>query len=155
MLLAVIGGDPARAADEPKGMSFHGGVALSALLFPTLQLQLEWPSWFIAVEAGWGLGGWGAVSALAVAKVGLVWNVDLHPYFALGAGVGWAYDGDGADGSGFALTGEAGLMLGHGRSWGRVVPFVEVPVATWSTTSRYGYTWRPGIGLLLGIKLLL
>jgi hypothetical protein len=46
-------------------------------------------------------------------------------------------------------------MIGYGRSWGRVVPFVEVPVATWSATARDGHTWRPGVGLLLGIKLLL
>jgi hypothetical protein len=48
-------------------------------------------------------------------------------------------------------------MLGHGRSWGRVVPFVEVPVATWSTYDpKSSSRWRPGVGApLLGIKLLL
>jgi hypothetical protein len=76
-------------------------------------------------------------------------------YFAAGAGWGNAYNGDNLDGSGFLLTAEIGWMLGFRRSWGRVVPFIEVPFATWTVTQG-NESWKPGVGFpLFGIKLLL
>jgi hypothetical protein len=159
-LVALMAG-AGRAEDDPDTWSLHGGVAVATLVVPSLQLQLERRSWFVGAEYGFGFGGWGSgglgLSALALVKAGRIWEVPSHPYLAIGAGWGSAYDLDNLSGSGFALTAEAGLMLGHGRSWGRVVPFVEVPVATWSVPDpKSNSRWRPGVGApLLGIKLLI
>jgi hypothetical protein len=153
ILLAISVAGAAHAGDDAKQGSFHIGVGYAALVFPTLQAQLEWPSWFLGAELGWGFGGWG-LSSIALAKVGYVYSASGH-YLAIGAGIGSAYDTENASGSGFALSGETGLMLGYGRSWGRIVPYIEIPVATWTATSSdRRYTWRPGAGLLLGVKLL-
>lgn len=156
-LLALAAG--AGRADDAGGSdpwTLHGGVAVATLVVPSLQLQLERRSWFVGAEYGYGLGGWG-FTALALVKAGRIWEAAGHPYLAIGAGWGSAYLYDNLAGSGFALTAEVGLMLGHGRSWGRVVPFIELPVATWTTHDpRSTSSWSPGVGApLLGVKLLL
>ena len=66
-------------------------------------------------------------------------------------------DLDELSGSGVAVTFEAGLLLGKERTWGRIMPFIELPVATWTTPGRQGERpWSPGVGYpLFGLRFLL
>jgi hypothetical protein len=161
LVTLAAGAGRAEDAGGPDPWTLHGGVGVATLVVPSLHLQLEGRSWFVGAEYGFGYGGWGpghlGLSALALVKAGRIWESSGHPYLAIGAGWGSAYDLDNLSGSGFALTAEAGLMLGYGRSWGRVVPFIELPIATWSIHDRRSTTtWSPGVGFpLVGIKLLL
>jgi hypothetical protein len=137
-------------------VSFHVGAGISFLVVPSLQVQLEGKSWFAGAELAAGIGGWG-FSTLVIGKAGYVSSLRLHPYLAIGAGFASAYDLDELSGSGFALTFEAGLLLGKERAWGRIMPFIELPIATWSVPGREGGTpWSPGVGYpLVGIRFLL
>jgi hypothetical protein len=49
------------------------------------------------------------------------------------------------------------LIFGKSRNWGRVMPFIELPIATWTATNpEKGTSWRPGVGFpLIGVRLLL
>jgi hypothetical protein len=141
-------------AGPSRAVSVHGGVGFSFAPFASVHLQVEWSSWFIGAEAGGGVGAWGDFSNVQLLKAGFILDAAAHPYLALGAGHGSISDNYG---SGPALSAEAGLLLGHDRSWGRVVPFVELPWALWKTTAggRYVRPVSPGIGSLVGVKLLL
>lgn len=139
----------------PSGaLSGHVGVGYSYPLFVSAHLQFEWPSWFIGAETGTGFGAWGDSSDLQLLKAGFILDAGPHPYLAFGVGHGSTGDNYG---SGLALAAEAGWLLGHDRSWGRVVPYVEVPWALWKTTvgGQFVKPVSPGARLLVGLKLLL
>ena len=165
LALVVALAAPAARADLPAGdievdksagdVSFHGGFGISLPIVPSVQLQLEGRSWLAGVELAGGLGAWG-LSTLLIGKVGYVSSVQLHPYFAVGAGFGAASDLDELGGSGFALTLEAGLLIGKERARGRIMPFVELPIATWTAHDGEGRSWSPGVGYpLFGPRFLL
>ncbi len=141
-------------AGPSRAVSLHGGVGYSLALFVSVHLQVEGSSWFIGAEAGGGLGAWGDSSSVQLLKAGFILDAGPHPYLAVGAGHGSIGDNYG---SGPALCAEAGLLLGHDRSWGRVVPYVEVPWALWKTTAGglFAKPFSPGQGWLVGLKLLL
>jgi hypothetical protein len=146
----------ARSDPAPTGLSFHGGVGVSLLIVPSLQLQIEGRQWFVAAEFAGGFGGWG-FSEFAVGKAGYVFDGRLHPYIAAGVGHGGASNLDELNGGGLTFVAEAGLLVGKERTWGRIMPFVELPIATWSTPDPKGTKpWTPGVGYpLVGLRFML
>lgn len=155
LLLAAIVSSAARAEEN---WSVHGGAGLSLLIVATAQLQLESQHWLIAAEAAAGLGPWRLISEFAVVKAGRIFEGDLHPYVVVGAGISSAYDGDNLTGSGVAVVAEAGLLLGKERHLGRIMPFIELPIALWSVPDPKspGNPWHPGVGIpMIGVRFLL